>query len=364
MLQNKGLTLNETLVAALSLACGDNLSWLFSFTGLKIREDMASWGLVLLSDYNSPFSSINFDGLVGEGGWFTSSVTVTLSAGDDLSGVDSILYSLDGVAWRRYVEPFIISDDGQFTIYFRTIDKAGNMEDIRAETIKIDKTPPTTVANYDKAWRNTDFTITLTATDGGSGIKEVYYRINADSIRAISMDGRPIITTEDENNTLEYWSVDVSGNKEPHKILTGIKLDKTAPVIKEVRRQPEGDIEPGQPVKILIDAIDSLSGIKNVTISYSVGDAQSWTNIPATLNASSGFYEGIIQVQQANVIVRYKITVYDNARNHIIEDNGGQYYSYRIIPEYPSTITLTLLMLLIATALTVLWRRRFSRKYN
>lgn len=105
---------------------------------------MVSLGLVLLSDFNSPSSSINFSGLVGEGGWFTSSVTVTLSAEDDLSGVGSILYSFDGVVWRRYVEPFIMSNDGQFTIYFRgcyfrAVDKAGNMENIRAETIKIDR---------------------------------------------------------------------------------------------------------------------------------------------------------------------------------------------------------------------------------
>ena len=46
----------------------------------------------------------------------------------------------------------------------------------------------------------------------------------------VRADGHPYITTEGANNTLEYWSVDKAGNEElPHKILTGIKLDKTAP---------------------------------------------------------------------------------------------------------------------------------------
>ncbi len=28
------------------------------------------------------------------------------------------------------------------------------------------------------------------------------------------------------NNVLEYWSVDIQGNEETHKLLTGIKMDK------------------------------------------------------------------------------------------------------------------------------------------
>ncbi|MEM2825581.1 MAG: Ig-like domain repeat protein [Candidatus Bathyarchaeia archaeon] len=364
MLQNKGLTLNETLVAALSLACGDDLSWLFSFIGLKIREDMASWGLALLSDYNSPISSINFDGLVGEGGWFISNVTVTLSAEDDLSGVDTILYSFDGVVWRNYVEPFTISNDGQFTIYFRAVDKAGNMEDIKAETIKVDRTPPSTTAGYDGRWYNTDFTITLTATDGGSGIKDIYYRINAGPIMAVSVDGHPIITTENANNTLEYWSVDAAGNEEPHKILTGIKLDKTAPVIREISRQPEGDIEPGQPVKVLVNATDSLSGVRDIVLSYNVGDSSVWIDVPMALNTTSRFYEGIIPGQQANVIVKYKIIIYDSAGNFVIGDNAGQYYTYNVIPEYPSTIILLAFITLITAATILSWRRKTPGKVD
>ncbi|MEM3041753.1 MAG: hypothetical protein QXG97_07020, partial [Nitrososphaerota archaeon] len=112
LLRNKGLTMNETVVAALSFACGDDLDWLFNLAGLNIREDMVSWGLVLQRDHTSPSSSISFDGLVGEGGWFISSVTVTLTAEDDLTGVDSIFYSCDGIIWKKYIEPFIIGYDG------------------------------------------------------------------------------------------------------------------------------------------------------------------------------------------------------------------------------------------------------------
>jgi hypothetical protein len=91
-----------------------------------------------------------------------------------------------------------------------------------------DNAPPTTSHDYDRAWHTSDFTINLTATDS-SGISETYYRINGGEIQNISRNGQPRITTENSNNTLEYWSIDNAGNQETPKILTDIKLDKTVP---------------------------------------------------------------------------------------------------------------------------------------
>ena len=93
-----------------------------------------------------------------------------------------------------------------------------------------DVNPPITTHNYDFSWRNKNFIITLSATDDVSGVRETYYIVNGDGvIRRVSVDGQPYITTEGENNTLEFWSVDKAGNVEPHKFIYGIKLDKTPP---------------------------------------------------------------------------------------------------------------------------------------
>ncbi|MEM2917816.1 MAG: hypothetical protein QXN63_05655 [Candidatus Bathyarchaeia archaeon] len=45
-------------------------------------------------------------------------------------------------------------------------------------------------------------------------------------------------------------------------------------------------------------------------------------------------------MQEANTIVKYKIIAYDNAKNIKVDDNNGQYYTYMVIPEYPSTLIL------------------------
>jgi len=218
-----------------------------------------------------------------------------------------------------------------------------------------DDIPPVTTDDYDGLWHNVDFTVKLTAMDYESGVAETYYRINNGPVKAVSIDGQPLITTEGVNNTLEYWSVDNAGNEElPHKILTGIKLDKTASTIGIPSHIPEGDVEPDQKVTILANVTDFLSGIKNVTLSYNINISTAWIDLPMTFNSTTGHYEAAIQVQHANILVKYKIIAYDNAENIKVEDNNGQYYTYTVIPEFSSTLILALFMLttLIATTLS------------
>lgn len=77
-------------------------------------------------------------------------------------------------------------------------------------------------------------------------------------------------------------------------------------------------------------------------------------------NETSGFYEGIIPAQAADTWVKYEIIAYDNAENQAEQNNANQYFVYHIIPEFPSTIILLLVMIL-ATVVTILTKRRFFK---
>lgn len=92
----------------------------------------------------------------------------------------------------------------------------------------MDDIAPTTTADYHDAWHTSDFTVKLSAEDF-FGVNQTYYRINGGATKTVTANGQPQITTEGNNNTLEYWSVDFNGNQETHHTLTQIKLDKTAP---------------------------------------------------------------------------------------------------------------------------------------
>jgi len=120
---------------------------------------------------------------------------------------------------------------------------------------------PTTLHDYDNSWQITDFTINLTVTDYTSGT-ETYYKINDGETKNVTAHGQPNFTTENANNTLEYWSVDNAGNEEDHNVLTGIKLDKTAPTGSimingdDVANSTDSDV-----LTLTLSAEDATSGV-------------------------------------------------------------------------------------------------------
>jgi hypothetical protein len=129
-----------------------------------------------------------------------------------------------------------------------------------------DITPPTTLHDYDDLWHKSDFTITLTATDDMSGVAETYYKINDGPTKTVSADGQPIISTESTDNKFEYWSLDNAGNEESHHILTGIKLDKTPPIISGApTTSPNAYGWYNTDVTVHFVASDTVSGVDFVT---------------------------------------------------------------------------------------------------
>ncbi len=306
--------------------------------------------------------------------------------------------------------------------------------------------PPVTGDNCNGLWHTTDFTITLTVTDDYSGVNETFYRINNGQTENVSIDGEPIIVTENANNTLEYWSVDNVGHEESHHFLTGIKLDKTMPLgsivinngaiytnstsvtlslnatdivsgiygarfsndsvwdteqwesfsptkswtltsgdgtkivyfqtkdnaglvsstyanstlldtnvpsIGTPLRYPSGDVQPNQPIGISANVTDSGSGLESVRLAYFTNRSAIGLELSMTLNQTSGLYESIILGQEANTLLKYQITAYDNAGNIATNDNAGQYYVYTVIPELSLFLILPLFMIVTLLTLTV-----------
>ena len=78
-------------------------------------------------------------------GWYTAPVPVTLTASDNLSGVDATTYSVDGGEEQSYTGPFSVAGDGTHSVTFHSTDGAGNAETAAAPLVlKIDGTarPP------------------------------------------------------------------------------------------------------------------------------------------------------------------------------------------------------------------------------
>jgi parallel beta-helix repeat protein len=128
-----------------------------------------------------------------------------------------------------------------------------------------DSTPPITHHNYDNLWHTTDFIVTLVATDDLSGVKETFYRVNNGPVMSVGINGHPRFTVESANNTLEYWSVDNAGNEESHKFLTGVKLDKTPPII-SINSPVDGAVFSTSTITFCVTATDLVSGVNKVEL--------------------------------------------------------------------------------------------------
>lgn len=207
----------------------------------------------------------------------------------------------------------------------------GTGESIIAVTPSLDASPPVTTNDYDSSWHTQNFRINLTGHDDNSGPMETYYRINNGPTKAVSLDGQPLITSEKANNTIEYWTMDWADNEEsPHNLLSNIKLDKTKPTISAPTRVPATDVQENQEVKVSAKASDSISGVKNVTIHYTVDDGMNWHASVMNYNASVDAYEFTIPPQPSGTLMKFKIIAFDEAGNMAVNDNFGLFYSYQV----------------------------------
>lgn len=114
-------------------------------------------------------------------GWQNSDVTITLSCTDTNSGCSNTYYETDGTnptIASASGTSVVLNTDGAYTIKYRSIDVAGNLEDVKtaANTVNIDKTQPTVVLSDDQAdgiVKEAEVVIiTAIFTESGSGIEE------------------------------------------------------------------------------------------------------------------------------------------------------------------------------------------------
>jgi hypothetical protein len=92
-------------------------------------------------DIIPPVTTCTLDGAM-VGNVYVSDVTVTLTATDNGSGVDTTHYKLDTGSWTAYVAPFIVSEDGNHTVSFYSVDRNGNTEQEQQVCFTIEQHPP------------------------------------------------------------------------------------------------------------------------------------------------------------------------------------------------------------------------------
>jgi len=131
-----------------------------------------------------------------------------------------------------------------------------------------DITPPVTTISLnpsepdgENGWYVSNVTVTLNASDNESGVNITRYRID----KTLWMNyTEPFLLSKDEDDLLiEYFSIDRAGNVEPVQIMT-IDIDKTKPVIFLYYEVMGGNSEDGWDILFAATATDNGSGMDRV----------------------------------------------------------------------------------------------------
>ncbi|MFB9201357.1 OmpL47-type beta-barrel domain-containing protein [Nonomuraea spiralis] len=84
-------------------------------------------------------------------GWSDGPVEVVLTAADAGSGVARTEYRLGEGPWRPYTAPVRVDAEGESVLAFRSADQAGNVEEPRTVTVRIDTTAPELTVTPDQS---------------------------------------------------------------------------------------------------------------------------------------------------------------------------------------------------------------------
>jgi hypothetical protein len=157
-------------------------------------------------------------------GWNNQAVTLNFAPSDALSGVDQTWSSVDG-GLPQMGANVLVSGDGQHTVEYWSVDKAGNVETAdglsrKSVLVKIDGTSPTISASQSPAantngWNNSNVDVAFACADALSGIA--------------SCTPTQTITTEGANQDVVGTAIDNANNTATAHAF--VSLDKTPPTI-------------------------------------------------------------------------------------------------------------------------------------
>ncbi|MFW9841940.1 MAG: OmpL47-type beta-barrel domain-containing protein [Candidatus Thorarchaeota archaeon] len=272
---------------------------------LNTSDVAGNWVLaekVFKIDKTPPDTTIGWSGIPSSSidGWFGDPVEIVLSATDDLSGVAMTEYSFDLITWHVYSESFFLDTDGEHTVYFRSTDVAGNVEETdHILPFKVDLTHPECTIELagimgDNGWYVSDVTVTITLTDVLSGIDEVYVQFSSvypewNELFIYHFSGEQSVeiihtlSLESKSISISVLHVDIAGNDD--QIGTHVFIDKTAPETGLSYVQI-----PGVGSVVTLTVSDTTSGVASILYSL---DGVDWQVYDAPFTLSSG---GIVDV--------------------------------------------------------------------
>ncbi|MFF7159973.1 OmpL47-type beta-barrel domain-containing protein [Streptomyces sp. NPDC008086] len=235
-------------------------------------------------DTTPPETSATVGGEQNPDGTYVGMATVTVSASDTGSGVNTIEYALGSGSWQPYTAPVMVHEVGGHTVRYRATDKAGNVAAEKSVQFTVvaspqpDTTAPVTGVSVEGT-KNSDGAyvggakVTVTATDEhhGSGVDRIEYSLDGGPYLAY---GAPVVVDRAGPHTLAYRATDKAGNTSAARTVTFTVVSSQVPA----PNCPEFD----ERLTVIVGTVDS--GVPNrltnsrCRINELIEDEKEWTS--------------------------------------------------------------------------------------
>ena len=220
--------------------------------------------------------------------WTKDDINLTIEAIDSLSGIANVTVNGAEVDLENGSGTYTATANGTYEVI--ATDNVGNAISQIIVVDKIDKTNPNlTVSGNSTVWTKDDINLTIEAIDSLSGIANV--TVNGAEVDLENGSGTYTATA---NGTYEVIATDNVGNA-ISQIIVVDKIDKTNP---NLTVSGNSTVWTKDDINLTIEAIDSLSGIANVTVNGAEVDLENGSGTyTATAN---GTYEVIVTDNAGN----------------------------------------------------------------
>jgi hypothetical protein len=249
--------------AALTIADDEPLA--LSATSPKVDEGAPATFTVALAEPGTSSVSVDYEvkgvtanvpadvgaasgTLVFAPGETSKQVTVEVKQDSEVEGEEAFRLALSNVVSDRLVLR------GESTV-------ATIADDDEEQTPPSDTVAPVTTASaVPPGWSRQNVTVNLAATDEGSGVKEIAYRIGTVT-NTVAGGSAAIPVIAEGTTTIAYWAKDNAGNLEAEKSVV-VRIDKTAPTVSCTVKP--GTLWPADnklvPITVTVKVQDSRSG--------------------------------------------------------------------------------------------------------
>jgi hypothetical protein len=177
-------------------------------------------------DSIAPTTSVVFDGISGSGTFTNKDITMTFNAVDQPGGTGIMLteYQLNGGNWVTVNGPVTLSEEGVYSIHYRSKDRYGNVEAAKQVTVGIDRTAPVIrITDPLTIWQTDPLNLSVQITDALSGVSNSTVQLDKKIV------GNPIkaapATLAVGNHAIEITGTDLAGNVTANTYTLQVQID-------------------------------------------------------------------------------------------------------------------------------------------